>query len=154
MTRQRVFKINQPFVVSELVDGEAVIMNLQSGNYYSARHSGALLWDWIEKGVSQGDMPAGLARVYAGDPTDIERGVAAFIDSLIEQELIIEASADSSAPPLPPAVHADGANPLLPYRAPLLEVYADMQDLLLLDPIHDIDEVGWPVAKPTRPASP
>lgn len=153
MTRQRVFKINQPFVVSELIDGEAVIMNLQSGNYYSARHSGALLWDWIEKGVSQGDMPTGLARVYAGDLSEVERDVAAFIDTLIEQQLIIEASADSSTPP-PPVVHEGNSNSLLPYLAPVLEVYADMQDLLLLDPIHDIDEVGWPVAKPSHPTSP
>jgi hypothetical protein len=153
MTRQRIFKINQPFVVSELIDGEAVIMNLKSGNYYSARHSGALLWDWIEKGVSQDEMPAGLARVYAGDPVEMERDVTAFIDSLLEQQLISETTADSGTPPLP-VVHGDGSTPLLPYVAPVLEIYADMQDLLLLDPIHDIDEVGWPVAKSTRPTSP
>lgn len=39
------------------------------------------------------------------------------------------------------------------YRPPVLEVFADMQDLLLLDPIHDIDEVGWPVARPDSPAA-
>jgi hypothetical protein len=26
----------------------------------------------------------------------------------------------------------------------VLGVHPDMQDLLLLDPIHDVDEVGWP----------
>jgi hypothetical protein len=26
-------------------------------------------------------------------------------------------------------------------------VYEDMQDLLLLDPIHDVDETGWPARK-------
>jgi len=33
------------------------------------------------------------------------------------------------------------------FRAPVLNVYADMKDLLLLDPIHDVDEVGWPTPK-------
>ncbi len=32
------------------------------------------------------------------------------------------------------------------FEAPVLESYSDMQDLLLLDPIHDVDDAGWPVA--------
>ena len=31
---------------------------------------------------------------------------------------------------------------------PVLEKYTDMQELLLLDPIHDVEEAGWPKAKP------
>ena len=27
----------------------------------------------------------------------------------------------------------------------MFERFTDMQDLLLLDPIHDVDETGWPV---------
>ncbi len=34
------------------------------------------------------------------------------------------------------------------FAPPRLQRYTDMQDLLLLDPIHDVDEVGWPVASP------
>ena len=39
-----------------------------------------------------------------------------------------------------------------PSRAPLvcelrLTRYSDLEDLLKLDPIHDVDEAGWPVAK-------
>ena len=33
-----------------------------------------------------------------------------------------------------------------PFVAPELKRYADMQDLLLLDPVHDVDEKGWPNA--------
>jgi hypothetical protein len=29
----------------------------------------------------------------------------------------------------------------------VLERYTDMQELLLLDPIHDVDESGWPHRK-------
>ena len=34
------------------------------------------------------------------------------------------------------------------FEAPILHKYTDMQDLLLLDPIHEVDEAGWPVARP------
>jgi hypothetical protein len=30
------------------------------------------------------------------------------------------------------------------FTPPLLHKYSDMQELLLLDPIHDVDEAGWP----------
>jgi hypothetical protein len=34
-----------------------------------------------------------------------------------------------------------------PYKAPALAVHEDMQDLITLDPIHDVDQVGWPTRK-------
>jgi hypothetical protein len=29
----------------------------------------------------------------------------------------------------------------------MLERYEDMQDLILLDPVHEVEEEGWPRAK-------
>jgi hypothetical protein len=34
-----------------------------------------------------------------------------------------------------------------PFMPPELEVFTDMKDLLLLDPIHAIGEAGWPNKK-------
>jgi hypothetical protein len=31
-----------------------------------------------------------------------------------------------------------------------LRTFTDLQELLLLDPIHDVDEVGWPAPLPPR----
>lgn len=145
------YTFNQPFVVSELIDGEAVIMNLKSGNYYSARHTGALVWDCLEKGLTDAAMAASFAKAYGGLESDYLADISVFIDSLLEQELIIPVEADGV---IDPVTADDSVNWPKSYKPPLLEVYADMQDLLLLDPIHDIDEVGWPVAKPTRPTEP
>jgi hypothetical protein len=33
------------------------------------------------------------------------------------------------------------------FVAPVLHKHTDMQDLLLLDPIHEVDETGWPSVK-------
>ena len=43
-------------------------------------------------------------------------------------------------PPPPNAVRK-------PYTAPAVQKYDDLEDLLLLDPIHEVDEAGWPVAR-------
>ena len=32
----------------------------------------------------------------------------------------------------------------LAFEAPVLAKYTDMAQLLVLDPIHDVDETGWP----------
>ena len=34
------------------------------------------------------------------------------------------------------------------FSPPVVEKYTDMQDLVLLDPVHEVDERGWPHAKP------
>ena len=35
----------------------------------------------------------------------------------------------------------------LNFEKPVLQKHTDMQELLLLDPIHEIDEKGWPSKK-------
>ena len=37
-----------------------------------------------------------------------------------------------------------------PYEPPQLEKYTDMQDLVLLDPVHEVDATGWPHPKPAE----
>jgi hypothetical protein len=34
-----------------------------------------------------------------------------------------------------------------PFVIPSLQAYRDMQDMLSLDPIHDVEAAGWPVPK-------
>jgi hypothetical protein len=128
------FKINQPYVVSELIDGEGVIMNLKSGNYYSVRSTAVMLWT-----------------AYDADAAVIAQDVNEFIEKLCTEGLITRVS-DGHPDVAPPAASGQTTK-RSPYSKPHLEVFADMQDLLLLDPIHDITEAGWPVAKPSRPAN-
>jgi hypothetical protein len=35
----------------------------------------------------------------------------------------------------------------------MLEVFTDMEDLLLLDPIHDVGDAGWPMPQTPPPAT-
>ena len=39
-----------------------------------------------------------------------------------------------------------------PYQAPVLQAFDDMQDLLLFDPIHEVEPTGWPQVSPPEPA--
>ena len=140
----KAFEVNAPAVISEIIDGEAVMMNLSSGHYYSTEHSGAMIWGWIEKGRNRAELIALVERNFTALPVDYIAAIDAFVGELVAHELIREVSADGAV--APPAVSQ--ANSLAAFENPVLNVYKDMKDLLLLDPIHDVDEAGWPMPKP------
>jgi hypothetical protein len=48
MSNQR-FRVNTPTVTHETIDGEAVIINLDSGNYYSLIEVGSFIGVWLKK---------------------------------------------------------------------------------------------------------
>lgn len=146
----RRFRPCSPAVVSEVIAGEAIIMNLESGRYFSALGSGAAIWNWITQGRTIGEIGALLARRYRLDEGFAAAQLDSFLAELRSHELIVEEPGatgvqlvDATAPSVS---EADSIEPgeAEPYVPPQLSVYSDMKDLLLLDPIHDVDATGWP----------
>jgi len=141
------YRPNAPAVIAEMIDGEAVIINLDTGAYFAISGSGADVWEAIEQGVRTADLATNLAARYPGDVAAMgEHGsfaadVTAFLVRLTEHALVV--ATDDTPPPAPTVVPRDGGA----YEPPVLEVYTDMQELILLDPVHDVDAVeGWPRA--------
>ena len=135
------YRVLSPGVIADIIDGEAVIMNLKTGQYFSSEGVGSECWDALASGLSVELLVEQLAASYAADRATIESAVEGFVQDLLSHELI----APSEAPP-PDAVSLS-ARSRTPFHAPVLNVYSDMQDLLLLDPIHDVDAAGWPMPK-------
>jgi hypothetical protein len=141
------YRIKRPSVVSETIDGEVLVLRLVPGYYYSLDGSAALIWEGVEQGRPLEAIQSRLAAAYEGDPVEMAQAVAAFLASLVEEELI-EASPeppDVGADPAPASPDGGGARPR--FAAPVLNRYTDMQDLLVLDPIHDVSEMGWPTPR-------
>lgn len=139
------YRVNSPQVIGEVVNDEAVIVNLHSGFYYSTMGAGGRVWQMVARGASFAEMLESLSTQYDGDTAAIAEALARLIAELQEEELI------SVAPPgdRPDERWDDGATspapaPRLPFKAPVLEKFTDMENLLLLDPIHEADEIGWP----------
>ena len=143
------FQINSPKVVQETIEGEVVIVNLEKGDYYSLLKTGADIWSAIEQGNSTIEIIAEMTERYEGDRETIETAVNSLIAQLKEEEIIISASKNESENPNPPEVKTATKNNLkkLPFEDPILSKYTDMEELLALDPIHEVDEMGWPNAK-------
>jgi hypothetical protein len=135
------YEINAPDVAGEIVDGEAIIMHLKRGHYYSLQGSGALIWGGVERRISAASIADALASHFGIDASDARRAVENLFAELLSHELV--------RPTHQPEEDSDLSGVLLPngiYAEPRLEIFTDMQDLLLLDPIHDVDDAGWPVA--------
>jgi coenzyme PQQ synthesis protein D (PqqD) len=141
------YVVRSPAVVHETIDGEAVIINLESGAYFSAEGASATAWQTIAGGASAADLVAAVGERYQGGEAEIATAVAQFIAQLNQEGLIRPAEPTDGAPvasPSPPPA----AKPAFTELS--LRIFTDLQELLLLDPIHDVDEVGWPAPLPPR----
>jgi hypothetical protein len=141
------FQVNTPNVIHETYDTEVVIVNLESGNYYSVLRASADIWNLIAHGATAEETIQALAQSYAGERGAIERGVNDLIAQLQSEGLIVPAQ----NPPAPANWELKQANVV--FETPALQKFSDMQELLLLDPIHQVDESGWP-ARPSSPETP
>jgi hypothetical protein len=138
-----VYSVNQPNVVAEVFEGEVVVVDLVSGRYFSLLGTGALIWDLLSRGHRVGDIAEQLVRSHAEGGVDIPAAVGDFIESLVAADLIVQADPSSAVQMDEVVVLTDKA----PFASPTLETFSDLQDILLLDPIHEVDAAGWPVAQ-------
>lgn len=74
-------KLSTNFVETEL-DGEGVLMNLASGEFFALRDSSLAIWKAIDGERTAHDIASILARAYAGNPATISQDVALFLTQL------------------------------------------------------------------------
>ena len=140
-TNQR-WVINEPTVVSETVDGETIVIHLETGSYYSLTGSAGEFWDLLQKGWQD---PSLLASKYSAEPAQICAAWSTFLGELSSEDLIRSEAIASD--PLASRVETEDVSPAMakmPFVAPEVHKYEDMKELLLLDPIHDVAVGGWP----------
>lgn len=148
MNQSARLRINSPKVANEIIDGEVIMINLDTGSYYSLDNAGALVWSLITRQATVQDVIAETARQYAGETREIQDALTRLIDDLrLEGLIVIDETAAVDDAPIPRAAGEAPAPDRLPFTVPVLQKYTDMQDLLLIDPIHEVDEAGWPMSK-------
>jgi hypothetical protein len=142
MTVSSANRVN-PWVTHERLDGEVIAINLESGAYFAFANVAADCWSLLVAGLDTDRVAGVVAERYDVDPAVTVSDVRRFVGLLEAAGLITgeggngTTAADAALPaPLQP----------LAYTAPVAEGFDDLEDLLLLDPIHEVDEAGWPIA--------
>ena len=142
---QSVYKINNSQIVEETIDGEVIIINLNKGHYFSLNGAGAEVWSYLKLGLSGNKIISHLKYHYDDPNKLIDVTVKKLLLNLKDEDLI-NMQDNHSAETEVNSENTIGRNnnEKKVFVEPILEKYTDMEDLLLLDPIHDVDEQGWP----------
>jgi Coenzyme PQQ synthesis protein D (PqqD) len=140
------FRVNSPNVIHETIEGEVILIDLKTGTYYSLRDSGAAVWQALQTGAGEDGIAAELSSRYEASHEQIRDAVRQLLAEL-EREGLIRADEGEAAPAAAPSGSDNGAA-RLPFAAPVLEKHTDMQDLILLDPVHEVGAEGWPHPAP------
>lgn len=142
------FKIASADIVSETIDEEVIIVNLQEGFYYSLFNTATDIWNRIETGISSQNLIKELLQHYDGSPEEIIQEINKFIETLQTEGLIIVETIEKPNYESPVLTKLPDPTEKKHFQSPEINKFTDMEELLLLDPIHEVDETaGWPTAK-------
>ena len=140
------YQLNSGNVVQDTIDGEALAIRSDTGTYYSMSGPGATCWVALLSGAAL-DRAAAAVAAHHGAPLEaVEGDLSRFADSLVEEHLLLTASTPARSVGELPAELKNTA-----WNTPQFDKYTDMQDLLLFDPIHEVQPSGWPARADPAP---
>lgn len=79
----------KPDVLAADVNGEVVMMNAASGEYYGLNPVASDIWQRLARPVVVADLVRDLTNSYEGDPSVIEAEVLALLEGLVAKDLLI-----------------------------------------------------------------
>jgi hypothetical protein len=138
MTRHRT---NAPRVASETLDGEVLLIDMTTGAYFSCVDASAVVWTLLANGATRDEAVAALVGRYEVPEDEAGAAYDALLDAGLADEL------------LRPRDEGEGAEPELlagfdgvehAWGPVELEKSTEIADLILLDPVHDVTDAGWP----------
>ena len=131
--------VNMPRVAHETLDDETIIIDFEQGTYYSLAGISHWIWFLLTKEQSVAQIVNQITLHYTGEQEEIEAAVRQFIGQLAQGHLIVQTDK------LPALSVTLPLRQPAPFSPPCLEEHTDIQDLLLLDPIHEVGQQGWPM---------
>jgi hypothetical protein len=139
------YRISPSLNVSARSFGDEVIAaNFVRGVYYSLLGPAAQIWEGLVAGVPLDRVIAEVSALSDAEPGAFAAASFSLVEALLAEGLLV-----TGAPAEEKAWQALAGSEG-PYGLPALERFTDMEDLLLLDPVHDVEEMGWPHVDPAR----
>lgn len=133
-------------VVHETFEDEVVIIDLTKGAYFSVSHVGVDIWNLLQQGRTEEEIIEQVVLLYEGGREEIEDAVRELLAEFQREGLIVpdEILAEATRVPVGQPEDGSSAGEKRSFEKPRLYKYTDMQDLLMLDPVHEVNETGWP----------
>lgn len=129
-----IIRVNQPNVIFDESEGIVVIINLVSGHYFRLGEGSSGLWNALASGCTVDGL-----RQSCRNPDDFTRDWERIHQQLLGHDLVTHDSSNQSTTVTPQPWD---------YVTFEIEPFTDLEDILGLDPIHEVDpEKGWPHAR-------
>ena len=119
---------NEPEIAATVIDGEAIIINVFTGVYYSLDGVGAVIWSLIDAGLRNQQIIERVAELYDVSTQQVREDLEKLTGQLLAERIVWI----TAEPPQPGTPLIE--KPASPYHSPELNIYTDMEDLLALDP--------------------
>ena len=120
----------------EMIDGETVLIDSTTGQLFLFAGTGPWIWQrFVGGGAIDGVVAESVSRYgdLAGEQT------RRFIEELIDAQML------RSGPLNSPEYTEWRSEWPAAFEAPVIERYDDISDILMMDPIHEVDTTkGWP----------
>lgn len=138
------FRIDAQSVIFERFEGEVIAIHLDRGIYYSLNATAADIFELISGQPAREEIIAALEQKYSAEDGKVRDEVTRFLEALQAEGLIQAAPSRGEGAVL--AIMEGGVKPV--FDTPAMAVHRDMQELFLLDPVHDVADTGWPEQRP------
>lgn len=123
-----------PGVIYEAAKGEVLIIHLAFGSYYALNLLGSLVWNRLIEGDSLDTILDRLAATDAARSAELVGAAKEFVAQLESEGLLLPVRSAGAAP----ATDAEFER-CVAAGLPTFQRFTDMADVLLADPVHEID---------------
>lgn len=77
-------------------DGGAVLLNLETAAYHGLNMTGSLIWETIDQGMTLEELVPQVASLFDDAPKELADEITAFVENLVERDLLRVANAGPS----------------------------------------------------------
>lgn len=132
---------NDANVIFERFGDEVVAIHLGTGCYYSLPGVAGDAFLLLPGTSTVSELAEALSSKYEAPAHLIADDLPRFVQQLRDEALIVEVKHANGG-----GVDVSGmfSDPRLPYTAPAVYSHRDLENLFLVDPVHDAGEEGWP----------
>jgi len=88
MANEEKYTINKEKITWRIVDGTAVLLNLESGFYYTLNEVGTKIWELLSKGHASDEIAELIQDKFEISKSSVRKDIDSLISELKEEDLL------------------------------------------------------------------
>ena len=137
LTATSLFSIAHSRIIHQTIELETLIVNLDSGIYYSLEDVASVVWQFALAHQTPEQIVRWVHEKYA-QPVELSGDISNFLSQLITEGLLKITNEEDQPKSSTSNIREIVSELPAKYKKPLVTCYVDLQELLLADPIHEL----------------